>query len=165
MSQLIVAAMSAPWPTRFPTGWYSLDGISLASLPPFGLVLNYYGGKNTSAELDTYMHAMQQHNVSVIMEVPRRWLMPDLMLPNISALATTVARHANLRGFYLADEPDKSRSAIPIATLVKARGALRAAAPHVPAFVALVTNLTVDDARAWAAAADVRIWDFCASPA
>jgi hypothetical protein len=171
LSLTAIGVARAPWPTQsvFPTGWYSsegfhLDRISTLPPPPFGLVLNYNGGENTTAELRDYMLAMATRNASVVMEVPRRWLMPTLALDNISAMAKALSPHANLAGWYLADEPDKQRSAIPIATLVAARKALLAAvAPKrepPPIFAALCTNLTLANATLWAAAVDIRIYDF-----
>lgn len=125
---------------------------------PFALVVTYNGAENTTSQLRAYMRAMAAANASVIMEVPRRWLVPELDLRSISQLATALADEPNLYGWYLVDEPDKERSAVPVPTLVAARGVLRAAAPA-PIFAALCTNLTLQSAAPWARAVDVRLFD------
>ena len=171
---LVVALLTAvkttapPWPAVnvFPTGWFSsegfhLDAVSSVLPQPFPLILNYNGGHNSTGELQVYMSAMAIQGLSVIMEVPRRWLVPHLELDNISALAASLGPYANssLHGYYLADEPDNARSAIPVATLVEARATLRNYSLSVPIFGALCTNLTQQDAASWATAFDVRIYD------
>jgi hypothetical protein len=172
---VVVSAAVAPreatrWPSldTFPTGWYSSDGLhaARADLPPapFRLLLDYYGAANSSAQVAAYVRALGARNVSVIMEVPRRWLAPALQLEPIADLAAALAPRPNLRGLYLADEPDNARSAIAVGTLLAARraihaAALKAGAAPPPLFAALCTDLTSAQAASWARAVDIRIYD------
>ena len=88
--------------------------------------------ENGTAAVLRYLDQASSRGVSVVLELPRRWVSATSCrsgscLKMITTLVSTVCGHRALSGWYMADEPDKPRSWIAPSTLAAVAGAVRAA--------------------------------------
>jgi hypothetical protein len=123
----------------FPIGWFSSAAFGTTeALPPapFGVVVKYWNNnppENGTAAVQGYLDTAAARNVSVMMELPHRWVsaVPPA-LEEIYAFAAAVCDHPALLGWYMADEPDNARSWIAPAALAKVAASVRSAEVAVP---------------------------------
>eukprot|EP01051_Picozoa_sp_SAG22_P004765 SAG22_NODE_264_length_13353_cov_34.575298_1_plen_978_part_00 len=126
------------WPPPaavFPMGWFSSAVMGTGeSLPPapFTTVVKYFNEnppENSTGAVRRYLDSASAAGVSVVLELPHRWVAarPKPALAPIRALVTAVCAHPALLGWYMVDEPDKQRSWVSPVALAAVAAAVRAA--------------------------------------
>jgi hypothetical protein len=162
----------------FPVGWFSsaLMGTSESFPPaPFTVVVKYWNNnppENGTDAVLRYLDQAQSRGVSVVLELPRRWVVATgcasgPCVAAIGGVVSSVCRHGALSGWYMADEPDKRRSWISPGTLTAVSAAVRAAEasagctrrPITAAFATLQEPGNASAAQHYNRSVDVYMWD------
>ena len=162
----------------FPVGWFSsaLMGTSESFPPaPFTVVVKYWNNnppENGTDAVLRYLDQAQSRGVSVVLELPRRWVVATgcasgPCVAAIGGVVSSVCRHGALSGWYMADEPDKRRSWISPGTLTAVSAAVRAAEasagctrrPITATFATLQEPGNASAAQHYNRSVDVYMWD------
>jgi hypothetical protein len=117
-------------------GWFSSAVMGTAeSFPPepFGVVIKYWNNnppEHGTAAVLHYLDQVEMRGASVVLELPRRWVMATgcnagPCVKQIQGVVSAVCSHPALSGWYLADEPDKRHSWISPTTLGTVSAAVR----------------------------------------
>jgi hypothetical protein len=188
------AAVAADAGFPIPIGWFSSAVMGTSeSLPPapFTHVVKYWNNnppENSTAAVLRYLDQAQDRGVTVVLELPRRWVAATggcgnssggghhrgdpggrlCGLVQIHKMVTAVCTHPAIGGWYMADEPDRRTAWIAPAALAKVAATVRAAeagagVPHLPiqaVFCRLQLAGNASHARAYNRSVDVYMFDY-----